>query len=106
MVRFDEVGVRPEPGDNVAIASRRLEAGTEIELGGTTVTLPHTVLEGHRFVIEPVGPGEALTSWNTPFARASRHRSRGRISSPRIRALSGSDESIGPIMSHSAPAST
>ena len=72
MVRFDEVGVRPEPGDNVAIASRRLEAGTEIELGGTTVTLPHTVLEGHRFVIDPVGPGEALTSWNTPFARASR----------------------------------
>ncbi len=32
--------------------------------------------------------------------------SRGRISWPRIRALSGSDESMGPIISHSAPAST
>ena len=37
--------------------------------------------------------------------RSGPQRSRGRISSPRIRALSGSDESIGPIISHSAPAS-
>ncbi|WP_371405610.1 UxaA family hydrolase [Kribbella sp. NBC_00662] len=72
MVRFEEVGVLPEPGDNVAIASRRLEAGTEIDLNGTTVTLPHTVLEGHRFVVTPTGTGDALTSWNTAFARASR----------------------------------
>ncbi|MFG1623775.1 UxaA family hydrolase [Kribbella sp. NPDC049227] len=72
MVRFEQVGVLPEPGDNVAIASRRLEAGTEIELGDAVVALPHTVLEGHRFVVTPVAPGEALTSWNTPFARASR----------------------------------
>ncbi|WP_406050241.1 UxaA family hydrolase [Kribbella sp. NBC_00889] len=72
MVRFEQVGVLPEPGDNVAIASRRLEAGAEIELGDAVVTLPHTVLEGHRFVVTRVAPGEALTSWNTPFARASR----------------------------------
>ena len=72
MVRFEEIGVLPEPGDNVAIASRRLDAGTEVELDGTTVTLPHTVLEGHRFVVTPVATGAALTSWNTPFARASR----------------------------------
>ncbi|MFI5690970.1 UxaA family hydrolase [Kribbella sp. NPDC051586] len=72
MARFEEIGVLPEPGDNVAIASRRLEAGTEVELGGTTVTLPHTVLEGHRFVVAPTSSADALTSWNTPFARASR----------------------------------
>ncbi|MEU4190470.1 UxaA family hydrolase [Kribbella sp. NPDC026611] len=72
MVRFEQIGVRPEPGDNVAIASRRLEAGTELELDGTTITLPHTVLEGHRFVVTPIPTGAALTSWNTPFARASR----------------------------------
>jgi altronate dehydratase len=72
VVRFDEIGVLPEPGDNVAIASRRLEAGTVIEFGATTVTLPHTVLEGHRFVAQPVTSGEALLSWSTPFARALR----------------------------------
>lgn len=54
MVRFEQIGVLPEPGDNVAIASRRLEAGTVIELDGAAVTLPHTVLEGHRFVVTPV----------------------------------------------------
>ncbi|GAA3083678.1 hypothetical protein GCM10010530_07240 [Kribbella aluminosa] len=43
-----------------------------MELDGTTVTLPHTVLEGHRFVVAPVRAQEALTSWNTAFARASR----------------------------------
>jgi len=72
MVRFEQIGVLPEPGDTVAIASRRLEAGTEVELDGATITLPHTVLEGHRFVVAPVATGAALTSWNTAFARASR----------------------------------
>ena len=72
MLRFDEIGVLPEPGDNVAISSRRLEAGTEIDFDGTAVTLPHTVLEGHRFVARPVATGEPLLSWHTPFARALR----------------------------------
>ncbi|GAA1549732.1 hypothetical protein GCM10009804_02840 [Kribbella hippodromi] len=72
MVRFERIGVLPEPGDNVAIASQRLDAGTVIELDGAAVTLPHTVLEGHRFVVTPVPTGAALTSWNTAFARASR----------------------------------
>ncbi|ONI68248.1 altronate hydrolase [Kribbella sp. ALI-6-A] len=72
MLRFDEIGVVPEPGDNAAICSRRLEAGTVVDFGGTPVTLPHTVLEGHRIVVRPVATGEAITSWNTPFARALR----------------------------------
>ncbi|WP_432942942.1 UxaA family hydrolase [Kribbella sp. CA-253562] len=72
MLRFDEIGVVPEPGDNAAICSRRLEAGTVVDFGGTPVTLPHTVLEGHRIVVRPVKTGEAITSWNTPFARALR----------------------------------
>ncbi|GAA1557603.1 UxaA family hydrolase [Kribbella lupini] len=72
MLRFDEIGVLPEPEDNAAICSRRLEAGTVIDFGGTPVTLPHTVLEGHRIVVRPVRAGEAITSWQTPFARALR----------------------------------
>ncbi len=72
MLRFDEIGVLPEPGDNVAISSRRLDAGTVIDFAGTPVTLPNTVLEGHRFVARPVATGESLLSWNTPFARALR----------------------------------
>ncbi len=77
MVRFDEIGVLPEPGDNVAICSRRLEQGAVIDFAGTAVTLPHTVLEGHRIVARPIAAGEALLSWHTPFARARRDLSIG-----------------------------
>src|SRR5882757_6449509 len=72
MVSFDEIGVLPELGDNVAICSRRLEQGTVVDFAGTAVTLPHTVLEGHRIVARPIVAGEALLSWHTPFARARR----------------------------------
>ena len=43
-----------------------------VDAGGGAVTLPHTVLEGHRFVARPVAAGEPLLSWSTPFATALR----------------------------------
>lgn len=49
---------------------RRLEAGTAVRIGGTAVRLPHTVLEGHRFAVRPIAPGEALLSWGRPFGIA------------------------------------
>jgi len=48
---FDQVARIPRPGDNVAIATRRLEAGTQISYKDVSLTLDYTVLEGHRFVI-------------------------------------------------------
>ncbi|TWD80046.1 altronate dehydratase [Kribbella amoyensis] len=72
MLRFEDIGVLPEPEDNAAICSRRLAAGTVVDFDGTAVTLPHTVLEGHRIVVRPVRAGEVITSWQTPFARARR----------------------------------
>ena len=67
---FDEVGRLPAPGDNVAIATRRLEAGTRVERGGSGFVIPHTVLEGHRFAIEEIPEGEDLLSWGLPFGQA------------------------------------
>jgi hypothetical protein len=50
---LDSVAVLPEAGDNCAIARRPILAGTHVvlpeSLGGHTLTLPHIVLEGHRF---------------------------------------------------------
>jgi altronate dehydratase len=66
------IGRIPSPGDNVAIATRRLDAGTEIDFGGRTGTLPHTILEGHRFAIAPIAAGQPLLSWGLPFGRALR----------------------------------
>ena len=69
---FDHVARVPAPQDNVAIATRRLEAGTVVTDGDGGFRLPHTVLEGHRFVREPIADRARLTSWGLPFGIASR----------------------------------
>ncbi|MCY4373333.1 MAG: UxaA family hydrolase, partial [Spirochaetaceae bacterium] len=62
--------------DNVAIALSTLSAGRHIEHDGTggnpRFTLPHPVLEGHRFAITRIRRGEELLSWGYPFGRALR----------------------------------
>jgi len=67
---FAAVGRLPAPDDNVAIAIRRLEAGTRIEIGGVVHTLAYCILEGHRFAVRPIAAGEALLSWSHPFGHA------------------------------------
>jgi altronate dehydratase len=69
---FEAVARFPSPGDNVAIATRRLEAGTVIQHGDRRYSLAHTVLEGHRFAASPIAKGEALLSWGLPFGHATR----------------------------------
>jgi altronate dehydratase len=67
---LDAVGRLPAPGDNVAIALRRLEPGTVVLIDGAARTFAHTVLEGHRFAVQPVAAGTALLSWGLPFGVA------------------------------------
>ena len=69
---FEEVARVPAAGDNVAIATRRLAAGTVVADGERELRLSHTVLEGHRFVRAPIPQGARLTSWGLPFGIASR----------------------------------
>ncbi|HUR56187.1 MAG TPA: UxaA family hydrolase [Opitutaceae bacterium] len=69
---FTAAGRLPRPGDNVAIAVRRLEVGTAIQLPAGTCTLEHTVLEGHRFAVRAIATGEPLLSWSMPFGTALR----------------------------------
>jgi altronate dehydratase len=60
----------PTPEDNVAIACRTLEQGTQIAFKGATLTLSHTILEGHRFAVQSIRKGEQLLSWGLPFGLA------------------------------------
>jgi altronate dehydratase len=69
---FQDVGRLPAPGDNVAMATRRLEPGTRVSYEGSEFEIQHTVLEGHRFAVEPVAEGEDLLSWGLRFGRATR----------------------------------
>ena len=67
---FGEIGRLPAPDDNVAIATRRLEAGTWITYAGEEFALDYTVLEGHRFAIKPIALDEPLLSWGLHFGYA------------------------------------
>lgn len=69
---FHEIGRLPEPGDNVAIASRILAPGSAIVQDGSSYVLPFQILEGHRFATVPIQKGEALLSWGLPFGFATR----------------------------------
>ena len=69
---FQEVGRLPAPGDNVAMATRRLEAGTRVSREGSEFAIGHTVLEGHRFAVEPIAQGQDLLSWGLRFGRADK----------------------------------
>ncbi|MBI2969893.1 MAG: UxaA family hydrolase [Gammaproteobacteria bacterium] len=71
-VDFQELGRLPAPGDNAAIAVKRLEAGTKFAFKDRVHTLSHSMLEGHRFATEPIPQGEALRSWGLPFGKALR----------------------------------
>ncbi len=71
-VPFDAVARLPQAGDNVAIATRRLDAGLTIERDGARFTLGAPILVGHRFAIEPITEGEPLLSWGLPFGMATR----------------------------------
>lgn len=69
-LEFSAIGRLPAPGDNVAIAIRRLEAGEVILLDRAPRVLAHTILEGHRFAVRPIAPGSPLLSWGLPFGHA------------------------------------
>ncbi len=69
---LQEISRLPLPGDNVAIATRRLEAGTTIVDGERRFALDHTIMEGHRFAIQTLAVGDQLLSWNLPFGVAIR----------------------------------
>ncbi|MCL4267723.1 MAG: UxaA family hydrolase [Anaerolineae bacterium] len=70
MHELTEIGRLPAAGDNCAIAIRTLAAGTAVAWGQTTFTLAHTILEGHRFALQPIAAGAPLLSWGFPFGVA------------------------------------
>lgn len=68
--QFEEVARLPLPGDNCAVAIRQLDSGTVIQFEDQSFTLDYTVMEGHRFAVKAIAPGEELLSWQLPFGAA------------------------------------
>ncbi len=71
-IDFMTVARLPAPDDNVAIATQTLDGGTHIRHNGQEFQLSHTILEGHRFAIQPISEAAPLLSWGLPFGFATR----------------------------------
>ena len=69
-VPFAEVARLPAPGDNAAIAIRRIDPGVVITTDAAEFPITSTVLEGHRFAVSDIKPGNPLLSWGLPFGQA------------------------------------
>ena len=71
-VQLNDIARLASSADNVAIATHRIEPDTFIEGPKGQFKIQHTILEGHRFVLIPIGSGEPLLSWALPFGTAIR----------------------------------
>ena len=71
-IDFITIARLPAPDDNVAIATQTLDRGTRIRHNGQEFELSHTILEGHRFAIQPIPEAAPLLSWGLPFGFATR----------------------------------
>ncbi|HEY7758034.1 MAG TPA: UxaA family hydrolase [Burkholderiales bacterium] len=59
-------------GDNIAVATAALPAGTERELAGARVTLAANVDVGHKFAVRRIAKGERIVKYGAPIGVASR----------------------------------
>ena len=60
------------PGDNVAIATRELPAGTQRDIAGCSITIKSTVDVGHKFAVRNIAAGERIVKYSAPIGRATR----------------------------------
>jgi hypothetical protein len=58
-------------GDNVAMAKRDLDAGTELRVAGNRVTLATRVLTGHKFAFRAIAEGDRIIKYGAPIGRAT-----------------------------------
>jgi altronate dehydratase small subunit len=59
------------PGDNIAVATSELPAGTEREVGGRRVILKASVEVGHKFALLPIKSGQRIFKYSAPIGVAT-----------------------------------
>jgi altronate hydrolase len=69
---FDQLAIRLNPGDNVAIARRTISAGTVLKLNGRRITLTDEVPAGHKLALEAVAAGGEVWRYGYLIGSASR----------------------------------
>jgi altronate hydrolase len=59
--RADAVYLHPD--DNIAVAARNLEAGTQLRIAGTTLRLAEPINIGHKVAVRPVAKGQEVRKY-------------------------------------------
>ena len=57
--------------DNVAVALQPLAKGTVIKLDNSTLTLTEEIMQGHKFALKSLKPGDSIIKYGNPIGRAT-----------------------------------
>jgi predicted RecA/RadA family phage recombinase len=60
------------PGDNIAVATTALPAGTGREVAGVRIVLATRVDVGHKFALRPIAKGDRIVKYGAPIGVALR----------------------------------
>ena len=59
--------IRLDPADNVAVATKTLARGEEIELGGHTLVVAQDIPAGHKIAVGGAQVGESIVKYGQPI---------------------------------------
>ena len=60
------------PGDNIAVATAELPAGTQREIDKQKIVLKAKVDVGHKFAVRPIPSGSRIVKYGAPIGVATR----------------------------------
>ena len=63
--------IKINPSDNVAVALVPLSKGTVIKLDDTTLTLTEDIMQGHKFSLNNLKPGDSIIKYGNPIGHAT-----------------------------------
>ena len=63
--------IKINPSDNVAVALIPLQKNTVIKLDDTTLTLTEDIMQGHKFSLKNLKPGDSIIKYGTPIGHAT-----------------------------------
>ncbi|MBL8866146.1 MAG: altronate dehydratase, partial [Planctomycetia bacterium] len=73
VIALTDVAVHLRPADNVAVARQLIPAGTEIQFNGGTLKVPSLVKPGHKFAVQAVKEGDAITKYGQVIGFAGKN---------------------------------
>ena len=69
--------IKINPSDNVAVALQPLAKGTVIKLDNSTLTLTEEIMQGHKFALKSLKPGDSIIKYGNPVGHATAEISAG-----------------------------